>query len=154
VRNLNGRSGLLCGGCVHVCGEGRILLLVLPFLTWLIQGAAGPALFGLPVTWAATDLAGAAGKWFRRLRRSDGLSRIIVAAAGSEVGLSGAEFAAVRGLLVQESTWPAVGRGTVEDLSVRIASCLRDRTDEDALAAGRAIAAGLLEFAVGDLEPE
>ena len=65
-----------------------------------------------------------------------------------------AEFAAVRRLLEKESTWVEVGRGTVEDLAALIASCLPGRASEDSLAAGRAIAGGLLEFAVRDLEPE
>ena len=47
-----------------------------------------------------------------------------------------------------------VGRGTVEDLAVRIAACLPGRAGEDSLVAGRAVAGGLLEFAVRDLEPE
>jgi hypothetical protein len=126
---------------------------VLPLLTWLIQGAVGPALVGLPVNWAATDLAGAARRWFRRLRGSDGLSRIVRAAAG-QVDLSDAEFAAVRRLLEQESTWITVGRGTVEDLADLVATCLPGREGSCAVAVGRAIAAGLLEFAVRDLEPE
>jgi NACHT domain len=126
---------------------------VLPLLTWLIQGAIGPALIGLPVTWAATDLADAARKWFRRLRRSDGLSRIVQAAADG-LGLSGAEFIAVRQLLESESTWVEVGRGSVEDLAALIADCLPGRAGEGPLAAGRAVAGGLLEFAVRDLEPE
>ena len=133
---------------------GWILRLVLPFLTWLVQGAVGPALVGLPVTWTASDLAGAAGRWLRRVRRSDGLSRLVRAAAGGEAGLSGGEFAAVRRLLEDESTWVVAGRGNVEDLAARIAGCLTDRGGGDALAAGRAIAGGLLEFAAGDLEPE
>jgi hypothetical protein len=127
---------------------------VLPFLTWLAQGAVGPAVFGLPFTSAATNLAGAAKKWFRRLRRSDGLSRIVRAAAGGQVDLSDAEFVAVRRLLEKESTWVEVGRGTVEDLAALIASHLPGRTGEGSLAAGRAIAGGLLEFAIRDLEPE
>ena len=126
---------------------------MLPLLTWLIQGAVGPALVGLPATWAATDLAGAARRWFHRLRRSDGLSRIVRAAAG-DLDLSDADFTAVRRLLEEESTWVEVGRGTVEDLARLIASCLHGQTDEGSLAAGRAIAGGLLEFAVRDLEPE
>ena len=125
-----------------------------PFLAWLMQGGVGPAMVGLPVTWAATDLAGAARRWFRRLRRSDGLSRIVRAAAASDVGLSDAEFTAIWNLLEQESTWVLVGGGTVEDLADRIASCLPGRDEEVSLASGRAIAAGLLEFAVRDLEPE
>jgi hypothetical protein len=125
------------------------------FLTWLIQNAGGPALVNLPVTWAASDLAAAAGRWFRRRRHSDGLSRIVRAATGDDDCLSDAEFAAVRGLLEQESTWVLVGRGTVDDLAERIASCLTGRAGtESSLAAGRAIAAGLLEFAVRDLEPD
>jgi len=127
---------------------------VVPSLTWLIQGAVGPALVELPVNWTATDLAGAARGWFRRLRKSDGLSRIVWAAAGGDVDLSNAEFAAVRRLLEQEGTWVLVGRGTVEDLAALIASCLPGRPGEGSLAAGRAIAGGLLEFAVRDLEPE
>jgi len=124
-----------------------------PFLTWLIQGAVGPALVGLPVTWAATDWAGAAKRWFRRLRQSDGLSRIVRAAA-SGFDLCDDEFAAVRELLERESTWVEVGRGTVEELAALIASCLQGRPGEGSLKAGRGIAGGLLEFAVRDLEPE
>jgi hypothetical protein len=127
---------------------------VLPLLAWLVQGAVGPALVGLPVTWAATDMAKASSRWFRRLRRSDGLSRIIQAAVGGDVDLSGAEFAAVRRLLEEEGTWVEVGRGTVESLAARIASCLADPASAGSLAAARAIAGGLLEFAVRDLEPE
>jgi hypothetical protein len=37
-----------------------IMSFMMPLLTWLIQGALGPAVVGLPVTWAASDLAGAA----------------------------------------------------------------------------------------------
>ena len=127
---------------------------MLPLLTWLIQGAVGPALLGLPVTWSATDLARATGRWFRRLQRSDGLSRIVRASVGGGVDLSETEFAALRHLLEQESTWIDLGRGTVEDLAALIASRLPHLGDEGSLAAGRAIAAGLLEFAAGDLEPE
>jgi hypothetical protein len=126
---------------------------VVPFLTWLIQGGVGPAVVALPVNWGGTDLARAAKRWFQRLRRSDGLSRIVRAATGG-VGLSDAEFAAVRRLLEKESTWVGVGRRSVEDLASRIASCLPDRAGEGSVAAGWAIAAGLLEFAVRDLEPE
>ena len=126
---------------------------MLPFLTWLIQGAVGPAVVGLPVTWAASDLGAAARRWFRRLRRSDGLSRIVKAATG-ELDLSDGQLAAVRQLLEKEGTWLEIGRSTVEDLAILIASCLSDRTGEGSLAAGRAIARGLLEFAVRDLEPD
>ena len=42
----------------------------------------------------------------------------------------------------------------MEDLAVLIASCLPGRTGDSSLAAGRAIAGGLLEFAIRDLEPE
>lgn len=121
-------------------------------LAWLMQGAVGPALVGLPVTLAATDLATTARRWFARRRHRDGLSRIVIAANGNGVGLSGAEFAAVRRLLERPDTWELAGHGTVEDLAARIGSCLTG-ADGGGLAAGRAIAAGLLEFAVGDLEP-
>ena len=129
------------------------MLCVEGLLAWLVQGAVGPALVGLPVTLAATDLAAAARRWFVRRRHRDGLSRIVRAASGDDVGLSRAEFAAVRGLLEQEGTWELAARGTVEDLAARIASCLTGGTSDGELAAGRAIAAGLLEFAIGDLEP-
>jgi hypothetical protein len=76
------------------------------------------------------------------------------AAAASDVDLSDAEFTAIRNLLEHESTWVLVGGGTVEKLAARIASCLPGRAEEVSLASGRAIAAGLLEFAVRDLEPE
>ena len=124
-----------------------------PLLTWLIEGAVGPALVGLPATWAATDLATAARGWFWRERRSDGLSRLI-RAAGRDAELSGSEFHEIRRLLERESTWITVGRGTVEDLAVLIAARLPERSPDDSLSAGRAIAQGVLEFAVRDLEPE
>ena len=108
---------------------------------------------GLPLTWAATDLARVAKRWFRRLRRSDGLSCIVRAAAG-DLDLSDDEFARVRRLLEMESTWVEVGQGTVEELAVLISLQLPERPDGSALAAGRVIAGGLLEFAVRDLEPE
>lgn len=127
---------------------------MLPFLTWLVEGGVGPALVALPVTWAASDLAKVADRWFRRQRRSDGLGSIIRAAMGGDVHLTNAEFVAVRRLLTQESTWVVVGRGTVEDLASMIESCLSGRASADSLAVGKAIAAGLLEFAVRDLEPE
>ncbi len=127
---------------------------MLPFLTWLAQGAVGPALFGMPFTSAATNLAGAAKKWFRRLRRSDDLSRIVRAAAGGDVELSDHEFDDIRSLLEQQSTWVVVGDGRVEELAALIASRLPRRVGEGSLAAGRAIAGGLLEFAICDLEPE
>ena len=126
---------------------------MLPFLTWLIQGGVGPALVALPVNWGGTDLAKAAKRWFQRLRGSDGLSRIVRAATGG-LDLSDAELAVVRRLLEKESTWVEVGRGTVEDLASRIASYLPDQASVGSLAAGRAIAAGLLEFAGWGLEPE
>src|SRR5262249_8290912 len=70
------------------------------------------------------------------------------------VRLSGAEFANVQRLLEQESTWVLLGSGPVEDIAVWVASCLPGRGEGASLAAGRAIAAGLLEFTVRDLEPE
>jgi NACHT domain len=113
-----------------------------------------PALVGLPATWAASELARAARQWFRRLQRSDGLSRIIQAAAGGEVDLSGEEFDAIRDLLSAESTWTLTESQSLEDLAVLIGSCLAARSAPSALAAGRAIAGALLEFAFRDLEPE
>jgi hypothetical protein len=127
---------------------------VLPLLSWLIQGAVGPALVGLPVSWAGTDLAGAARRWFRRLRRTDDLGRIVRAASGGDVDLSDAEFAAIRRLLEQESTWLLIGSGPVEDLAAMIAACLPGRTAAKSMTAGRAIVGGLLEFAVRSLEPQ
>jgi hypothetical protein len=120
-------------------------------LAWLVEAGVGPAVVALPVTWAAADLAGSAARWFRRIRHSDGLSRIIRAAAGPEFGLSEAEYRTLRHLLESESTWAQVGRGTIEDLTGIIASGLQDRND--ALKAARGIARGLLEFAVSDLDP-
>ena len=69
------------------------------------------------------------------------------------VELSAAEFAAIRHLLEEESTWSEVdGYGRGSRRSDRVS--LTGRPAGSALAAGRAIAAGLLEFAVYDLEPE
>jgi hypothetical protein len=124
---------------------------------WLIGAGIGPAAVAVPVNWAAEALAGAAHRWFRRLRRSDDLSRLVSAASGLSADLNHDEFGAVRRLLEDERTWSIAGRGTVEDLAIRIASCLppRDgRTREDSYAAALVIARGLLEFAVADLDPK
>jgi hypothetical protein len=87
----------------------------------------------------------------------DDLSRLVRAATGPSVDLTQAEFDVVRKLLEDQQTWSVAGRGTVEDLATRIADCLppRDgRTADDSHAAALAIARGLLEFAVADLDPK
>ena len=124
---------------------------------WLIGGGVGPALVGLPVTWAGGALASAAQRWFRRLRRTDDLSRLVKAASGTSADLTDAEFEAVRRLLEDQQTWVLAAQGTLEDVAARIGSCLlpRDgRTAEDSLVAARTIARGVLEFAVADLDPK
>ena len=127
-------------------------------VSWLLGAGLGPAAVAGPVNWAADALAGAAQRWFKRLRRTDDLSRLVRAATGSSVDLTQAEFDAVRKLLEEDQqTWNVAGRGTVEDLATRIADCLppRDgRTAEDSHAAALAIARGLIEFAVADLDPK
>lgn len=126
-------------------------------LEWLLGTAVGPAVFALPVNWGADALAGVAQRWFKRLRRTDDLSLLVRAATGTAVGLTRAEFDAVRKLLEDQQTWAMLGRGTVEDLADRIAGCLppRDgRTAEDSHAAALTIARGLIEFAVADLDPK
>ena len=63
----------------------------------------------------------------------------------------------MRRLLEDPQTWVLAGRGTVDDLALRIASCLflgDGRTDEHARAAGMVIARGMLEFAAADLDPK
>lgn len=130
---------------------------MIPWLAWLLGAGVGPADVGLPVNWAADALAGAAKGWFRRLRRTDDLSRLVRTATGTSVHLTDAEFDAVRRLLEDQQTWAMLAHGTVEDLTTRIASCLppRDgRTSDDSYAAAATIARGLLEFAVADLEPK
>ena len=126
-------------------------------LPWLIQVGIGPAVVAVPVNWAADALAGAAQRWFQRLLRKDDLSRVVRAAAGTSVDLNHGEFNAVRRLLEDKQTWSLLGQGTVEDLAARIATSLpaRDgRTTDDSQRAALAIARGLLEFAVADLEPK
>ena len=126
-------------------------------LAWLLGAGVGPAAVALPVNWAADALASAAQRWFKRLRRTDDLSRLVRAATGASVDVSPAEFGAVRKLLEDQQTWSMAGRGTVEDLATRIAACLspRDgRTAEDSHAAALIIARGLLEFAVAELDPK
>ena len=127
------------------------------FAAWLIQGAVGPALVSLPVNWSAAHVSSAAKGWFKRLRRTDSLSRLVRAATGASLDLTHDEFGALRVLLVDERTWILVGRGTVEDLVDRIASCLQsrqDRTAEDLRIVAATIARGLLEFVVADLDPK
>lgn len=124
---------------------------------WLMEAGLGPALVGVPVNWAADALAGAAGRWFRRFRRTDGLSRLIQAATGTSAYMTRDEFNAVRTLLEDQQTWTLAARGTVDDLAIRIAENLplRDeRTAQESIDAGRAITRGLLEFVLTGLEPE
>jgi NACHT domain len=125
------------------------------FAKWLVSGAIGPAAFGLPVDWAIDELADVAKRWFKRIRRTDDLSRLVRAAAGTSVGLTRAEFDAVRHLLENTAMWHKLGSGTVEQLASDIAESLSDagRTAADAQTVAMAIARGLLEFAVADLEP-
>ncbi len=126
-------------------------------VSWLLGAGLGPAAVAVPVNWAADALAGAAQRWFKRLRRTDDLSRLVRAATGTSVDLTQAEFDVVRKLLEDQQTWTMLGRGTVEDLATRIGSCLppRDgRTAEDSHAAALTIARGLLEFAIADLDPK
>jgi hypothetical protein len=121
--------------------------------TWLVTGGVGPALVALPVNWLAAAVADTAKRWFRRLRRTDGLSLIVRAATGTEVGVSDAEFASIRELLEDEQTWVRIGHESVEELAALTAMCLPGRPPGDALVTARAIARGLLEFAARDLNP-
>ena len=126
-------------------------------MNWLITGGLGPALVAVPVTWSAGLLGKVAHRWLDRIRREDGLSRLILA-AGPPIRLTRSELTAVRRLLEDPKTWQAIstGSGPVEDLVAKICACLRDgdRRSSDRLIAGRAIVRGLMEFAVFDLEPE
>jgi len=125
-------------------------------LEWLLGAAIGPAAIALPVNWAADSLAKAAQRWFRRLRHTDDLSRLVKAATGTSAELTRAEFDAIRSLLEDQKTWTVLGHGTVEDLATGIAACLSPldgRTAEEAHAVALAIARGLIEFAVADLDP-
>jgi hypothetical protein len=131
------------------------------FVSWLVTGAVGPALVALPVNLVADKLAGAAVRWFKRLRQTDDLSRLVKAAAGVSVQLSRTEIRDLRRLLEEEQTWRLLAAGKLNDklqeLIGQIAACLsaRDgRITEDAREAASAIARGLLEFAVFDLQPE
>jgi hypothetical protein len=125
-------------------------------LAWLLGAAIGPAAIALPVNWAADSLAKAAQRWFRRLRHTDDLSRLVKAATGTSAELTRAEFDAIRSLLEDQKTWTLLGHGTVEDLATGIAACLSPldgRTAKEANAVALAIARGLIEFAVADLDP-
>jgi hypothetical protein len=125
-----------------------------PFLTWLIAGGIGPAAAGLPVNWAAEKLTDAATRWFKRMRHTDDLSRLVKAAMGTSVGLTGDEFDDVRELLEQRATWDRLGSGTVDQIAAEIAACLPAREGRDSVQAAMTIARGLLEFAVSGLEPD
>jgi hypothetical protein len=57
------------------------------------------------MNWAANALAGAAQRWFKRLRRREDLSRLVRATTGSSVDLTPAEFDAVRNLLEDQTSW-------------------------------------------------
>jgi hypothetical protein len=125
-------------------------------IEWLLTAALGPATVALPLGWGADALAGAARRWFKRIRRADGLSRLVRDATGSSADLTDAEFAAVRELLERQQTWDLLGQGPIDGVISWIAACLPER---DGRTAGRSretalvIARGLLEFAAVDLDP-
>src|ERR1700691_2266576 len=115
-----------CGPCSAACARrnrqrpgpdrvGKADNLLVAF-AWVV-GAGGAAAVGLPVTWAGEELAGAAQRWFRRIRRTDDLSRLVRAATGTSVDLTRTEFDDVRRLLEDKQTWTVLGRGTDEDLA-------------------------------------
>ena len=132
------------------------------FVSWLVTIGGGPALVALPVNLVAHELAKAAGRWFKRFRQTDDLSRLVKAAAGISVQLSRDEIKDLRNLLEQEQTWSLLAGGTQNELKAKelidqIAARLpprAGRTEEDWREAAGAIARGLLEFAVFKLQPE
>ena len=131
------------------------------FVSWLVTGAVGPALVALPVNMAADKLANAAVRWLKRLRQTDDLSRLVKAAAGTSVQLSRDEIKDLQKLLEKEQTWSLLAGGRLheklQELTGKIADCLsaRDgRTVADARDVAGAIARGLVEFAVFELQPE
>jgi hypothetical protein len=126
-------------------------------VAWLAWGAVGPAAAAIPATWAAEKLTDAAVRWFQRLRKTDDLSRMVDTATDSAINLSNAEFKDLRKLLEKQETWRLLAGHQVSELSGQIAARLpaRDgRTTEDSTKAAWAIAHGLLEFAVFELDPE
>jgi hypothetical protein len=114
------------------------------------------------VNLVAQELAKAARHWFRRFRQTDDLSRLVIAAAGTSVQLSRDEIKDLRTLLEKDQTWGLLAGGKQNELKAKelfdqIARCLppRDgRTADDGLVAARAIACGLVEFAVCKLDSE
>jgi hypothetical protein len=112
----------------------------------------------LPLNWTADGVAGAVSGCFRRVLKQDELGRLVRAATGTSADLSNAEFSALRRLLEDRETWSAlIGRGTLEDLAVRISSCVPPcdgRTAGDSYMSALAIARGLLEFTYADLGPQ
>lgn len=115
----------------------------------------------LPVNLAAGKLSSAAVRWFRRLRQTDDLSRLVRAASGTSIHLSRDEVSKLRSLLTREQTWQLLAGGRLDEklqeLTGQIAGCLPPRegwTAENAREAAGAIARGLLEFAVYDLQPD
>jgi hypothetical protein len=125
-------------------------------IQWLISAALGPAAVALPVSWVGTALAREARRWFRRLRRADGLSRLVRGATGTEITLTPAEFESVRRLLEDPATWRMLGQEPLEKLVSRTAACLalgHGRTTESRREAALVIVRGLLDFAAADIDP-
>ena len=111
----------------------------------------------LPVNWSAPEVASAAKRWFRRLRRADDLSRLVTRATGASFSLSQAEFDGVRRLLEDEKTWRLLGQASIEDLAAEVSARLppgEGRTAGDSRAAAMIVSRGLLEFTVADLDPQ
>ncbi len=110
---------------------------------------------------AASKLSSAAVHWFKRLKQTDDLSRLVRAASGTSIHLSHNEVSRLRSLLTREQTWQLLAGGRLDEklqeLTGQIAGCLPPRKGwaaEQAREAAEAIARGLLEFAVYDLQPD
>jgi hypothetical protein len=126
---------------------------------WLLPAAIGPAAVAVPVNLVADTLCAAAEEWFKRLRQSDDLSRLVKAASGTS--LSRDEINKLRRLLAKEETWQALGAARRDDelqelhelqeLTDQIAGCLQPRDGQRE--AAEVIAHGLTEFAVYKLQP-
>jgi hypothetical protein len=113
----------------------------------------------LPVNLAADRLADAAVRWFKKYRQTDDLSRLVKAAAPTSAPLKRDDIRDLRKLLEDVESWRLLAGDElkVQRLVERIAACLSrrgDRTEEASREIAGAIARGLLEFAVYDLQPE
>lgn len=150
---MSARGSLAAGFC-DVRAEGRTICVV-TLVEWLLTQGAGPAVAGLPVSWAANRMGAAASRWVQEtLGRDQDTLRALSATAGAGE-LTPIELAALRALLSDEATWKRVAGGTTDNLEHLVASCFPptgSRSPEESKQLASVVVKNLVGFQLSELD--